>query len=91
MNYYEGIEYMMSLSNQSGFHSPYPGIIINYPGRKDEGDYILTVQGGQAPTHSVICRTLYDLIENGHCNFLEIMPLIIIIISNNLLHNVKRV
>lgn len=82
MNYSEGIKHMMDLSNQTGTFSPYPGIIINYPGKKDNGDYRLTVQEGQAPTHPAICRQLYDFIENGHYTFHDLSNFLTDVYSN---------
>lgn len=54
MNYAEGIAYMLNLSTETGSFSLYTGIIINYPGLKCKGDYRLTLQEGNAPTHSSI-------------------------------------
>lgn len=82
MNYSEGIEYMIQLCEQFGSFSPYDGITINYPGYKKKGDYRLTINEGQAPTHSIICRHLYDLIENGDYSFNDLTQFLSDIYSN---------
>ncbi|RHW55592.1 hypothetical protein DZC34_19455 [Clostridium botulinum] len=69
MDYSEGIQHILNLSTKTGSFSPYEGIKINYPGRKNTGDYCLTVKGGQTPTHESICKHLYYLIKNGNYNF----------------------
>lgn len=61
MNYSEGSDYMLNLSNNTGRFSPYTGIIINYPGYKGK----LNVSNGTPPTHSNISLKLYNLINYG--------------------------
>ncbi len=70
MNYSDGVTYMCNLIGQSGSFSPYNGIIINYPGKKNKGDYLLTVDNRKAPTHLNICEILHDMIiSNKNYNF----------------------
>ena len=57
MNYQQGVTYMIELASQSGSFEPYPGIIINYPGKKPvRGDYRLSLgnENGPTPPHSKI-------------------------------------
>lgn len=82
MNYTEGIEYMLSLSNKEGLFSPYEGIVIYYPGYKRKGDYRLTVEGGNAPRHETISRMLYDLINKNEYSFQQLKDFLIDIYYN---------
>lgn len=82
MNYLEGINHMRTLSSETGSFSPYEGIVIHYPGYKRRGDYRLTVQGGNAPTHSNISRKLYDLIANKTYNFQQLKNFLIDVYTN---------
>lgn len=68
MNYAEGVKHMKYLSDKSGSFVPYSGITINYPGRKQSGDYRLSLASA-TPTHGYIARTLYSLINNGNFSF----------------------
>lgn len=77
MNYTNGVKYMQSLANSNGSFSPYKDITITYPGYKKAGDYRVTIQNTHVPTHSDICKALYDLIlKNNYtyttlCDFLN--------------------
>ena len=71
MNYSQGVNHMINLCKEgAGKFSPYNGITINYPGRKEAtGDYRLSLQNNITPTNSNIVQSLYDLINHGTCSF----------------------
>jgi len=65
MDYLEGKKYMLEIcsSNPAGRFRAYENIFVNYPGRKEKGDYRLEIEGNQVPTHEGICRKLNHVIK----------------------------
>lgn len=63
-NYLEGIRYLNDLYQKSpaanGQFTPYPDIIIRYPGGKKEGDYKLFLKNSSVPKYTDLCMTLYN-------------------------------
>lgn len=82
MNYSEGIRHILSLVGENGSFSPFADIVIHYPGRGKKGDYRLTVQGGEAPTHAQMSRRLYNLINGNNYSYQQLKHLLSDIHSN---------
>lgn len=84
MNYEQGIALMKRLCNQNqkGQFEPYPGIVINYPGGKNSGDYQLSLEDSTMPTHADISLKLHELITSGTHTFSELEKFLIDVYSN---------
>lgn len=81
MTYKDGTAFMYDLCKNikwktqlySQYFIPYPGILIRYPGKKKAiGDYQVSYNEGQVPTHPDICQYLYDLILKNSYSFVEL-------------------
>lgn len=82
MNYTEGINYMRQYIGQRGYINPFSDIVLNYPGRKNIGDYQLSLTSGQVPTHATICNTLYNFIKNDIYTYDKLLDFLIDVYSN---------
>ncbi len=67
MNYVEGVQYMKNREG-TGSLNPHSNIIINYPGRKENGDYRLTMND-YAPRHTDVIQELYEVILYEHYTY----------------------
>lgn len=89
MNYIEGVKHMHQLCHQVAPHplythsfEPYDDIIIQYPGRKYNGDYRMNVSSFGVPTHIDISTMLYDLIIDNHFTYQTIKTFLTDIYNN---------
>lgn len=82
INYEQGIKLMTSLSNETGAFEPHDGIIINYPGKKNSGDYRLSLKDSTVPTHAEISLRLHQLITSGAHTFDDLNDFLIDVYSN---------
>lgn len=82
MNYEQGITRMKALCHQKGNFQPHPGIVINYPGKKNNGDYQLSLQDNTVPTHADISLKLHELITSGAHTFSDLENFLIDIYEN---------
>ena len=64
MNYQDGVTHMVNLVETKNSGSFNVGeLLISYPGKKEKGDYKLTI-GGYAPTHADIVNEIYQHTNN---------------------------
>lgn len=89
MNYSQGVDYISNLyknmtstdlySNEVSLNKNFT---IKYPGRNNNGDYLLIENGKGSPSYSNIAKRMYNLIIYGRYTFQELKDLLMDIYTN---------